>query len=569
MSIIDTLITDRTQADVTKLKSLLSKPKAMWTNEEWSEFLLAKDKGAYNAADLNRVQEAMEYLAERFRGYGYNVPEIKRPSITEVIPGTSKLPEGYTELVYIQSTGTQYINTLFKAKWNTRVVLDISDLNTVVTMIMGAKNEDSKTASDQFALYRQDSTTIRSDYFGTNSAVSISDTTQRTTIDKNANVVSMYGATLTNTAVTSGEGQYNLYLFALNTADDSSKVYPSAFKLYSCQIYDNGTLIRDYVPCLNPSKEVGLYDIVNGVFYGNAGTGYFLPGPAVSLPEGYTRLEYIESTGTQYIDSGVCPTNNTRVICELSDYSRTEVNTAAFGTRTSASSSDRYCLLCAASATSYRTDFYNNNADVSTSYSISDRGVIDKNKNVTLINGTAVATNTSGSFTSKYNMTLFALNTGGSVAQKASFKMYLFVVYENDVLSRLYTPVLNANGEVGLYDSITGAFYGNSGTGTFAAGDELGNSGGGNIPTQIIERDCWKIGDIPRQEQMDQYLSNLRNIRGLNDVMKSTPAAPDDMELLTHDEANDIEQILTDVDYLLSVMVLGWFYTAEVFCGEV
>lgn len=51
--------------------------------------------------------------------------------------------------------------------------------------------------------------------------------------------------------------------------------------IYSCQIYDNGTLVRDYVPCINPSGEVGLYDLVGGKFYGNAGSGVFVTGPEV------------------------------------------------------------------------------------------------------------------------------------------------------------------------------------------------------------------------------------------------------------------------------------------------
>jgi hypothetical protein len=56
---------------------------------------------------------------------------------------------------------------------------------------------------------------------------------------------------------------------------------PTGFKLYSCQIYDNGTLIRDYVPCLNEVGVVGLYDKVENKFYGNAeskNSNGFIPG---------------------------------------------------------------------------------------------------------------------------------------------------------------------------------------------------------------------------------------------------------------------------------------------------
>lgn len=50
MSIMDTLITDRTQADADA----------------------RNDKGTYNASDLNRVGAAMNYVADRLRAAGYD-----------------------------------------------------------------------------------------------------------------------------------------------------------------------------------------------------------------------------------------------------------------------------------------------------------------------------------------------------------------------------------------------------------------------------------------------------------------------------------------------------------------
>ena len=35
------------------------------------------------------------------------------------------------------------------------------------------------------------------------------------------------------------------------------------------------------------------------------------------LPEGYTELNYIETTGTQHIDTGIIPNQDTRIICEF------------------------------------------------------------------------------------------------------------------------------------------------------------------------------------------------------------------------------------------------------------
>ena len=55
MSIIDTLITDRTQDDVDERNA----------------------KGTYNASDLNRVGLAMNYVAERLKSAGYD-PHISQ-----------------------------------------------------------------------------------------------------------------------------------------------------------------------------------------------------------------------------------------------------------------------------------------------------------------------------------------------------------------------------------------------------------------------------------------------------------------------------------------------------------
>ena len=70
MSIIDTLITNRTQSDVTRWRTLHDKGWGGMTAGEKTEWF-AGVKGAYNAADLNRVGEAIEYIADLFGGFGF------------------------------------------------------------------------------------------------------------------------------------------------------------------------------------------------------------------------------------------------------------------------------------------------------------------------------------------------------------------------------------------------------------------------------------------------------------------------------------------------------------------
>lgn len=62
MSVIDTLITDRTQADVDRVLALSKKGPNM-TPAELAEYN-GPLKGSYNYTDLNRVESAVDYIAD-------------------------------------------------------------------------------------------------------------------------------------------------------------------------------------------------------------------------------------------------------------------------------------------------------------------------------------------------------------------------------------------------------------------------------------------------------------------------------------------------------------------------
>lgn len=190
------------------------------------------------------------------------------------------LPSGYKRLKYIRATGGQRINTKFYPKYNTRVVLKISNLNTDDTQqwLFGSRDSGSSVAANQFTLYRNSATSFRSDYFGTNATATVSNVTIETTIDKNANQVSLYGTSITNTAVSSGVCSYPMYIFTLNNAGAAHSNY-AMFDCEGAQVWDGDTLVRDYIPCETDADEVGLWDDANDEFYGNEGSGSFTAGP--------------------------------------------------------------------------------------------------------------------------------------------------------------------------------------------------------------------------------------------------------------------------------------------------
>lgn len=67
---LEHLITDRAAQDVDRVKILAEKAWQDMTAEERAEWL-SPMRGSYNYTDLNRVEEAVAYVAGRLKEYGY------------------------------------------------------------------------------------------------------------------------------------------------------------------------------------------------------------------------------------------------------------------------------------------------------------------------------------------------------------------------------------------------------------------------------------------------------------------------------------------------------------------
>ena len=184
------------------------------------------------------------------------------------------LPSGYKRLEYIQSTGTQYINSKFKANQDTRVVIDFEYISGDV--VFGAYDA---TGANGFGL--QAASNKWYTYYGTSSEYSSTEVVAniRLVADVNKNVSTLNGAVLRTATANTFSGANPLIIFGIYNG--SAPGFLTALKIYSCQIYDNGTLVRDFIPCKNASGVIGLWDDVNNTFYSNAGSGTFTAGPEV------------------------------------------------------------------------------------------------------------------------------------------------------------------------------------------------------------------------------------------------------------------------------------------------
>lgn len=189
----------------------------------------------------------------------------------------ASLPSGYTKLDYIQSSGTQYINTGFTPKGNSRVVMDFENMliPADAAALFGARTDTEKNV---FGMWF-DTTAVQPHYGNVTyntKPIAVASYNVRQIYDLNKGVATVGGTSVTFNQLTFNSG-CNLTLLAINTNGTVDERRASG-KLYSAKIYDNGTLVRDFIPCKNASGTLGLWDNVNSVFYANAGTGTFSTG---------------------------------------------------------------------------------------------------------------------------------------------------------------------------------------------------------------------------------------------------------------------------------------------------
>lgn len=189
-----------------------------------------------------------------------------------------RLPSEYQEVEYIQSSGTQYINTQYYANGNSSYVLQYSDFK-VKGVVFGAYNGSWATGSGLYI------NTADSDggnpflHYYANARVRVGFHSEGV-IEINKGAFYLDGTQYLNLDTKTFNINYPTYIFGANWRRQSD--HYASYRLHYLKIYDNDTLVRDFVPCYRKADfKAGMYDLVNNVFYTNAGTGEFTLGGIV------------------------------------------------------------------------------------------------------------------------------------------------------------------------------------------------------------------------------------------------------------------------------------------------
>lgn len=193
----------------------------------------------------------------------------------------------YTELEYIESTGTQYIDTEYIPTSTTKWVYDYQFLTSTSTENNASQNGCGITNdSKRFVI------TYFNDRFlcsiGVNGLSDVAGNANRHTFMLDApNKQAFIDNTTISCPYTSFSATETICFFT-RKADGNVSTYRHAGKLYNSQIYEDNVLVRDFIPVLDENGVPCLYDKVTKEFFYNQGTGSFIPGDGQVI--NYTML---------------------------------------------------------------------------------------------------------------------------------------------------------------------------------------------------------------------------------------------------------------------------------------
>lgn len=191
------------------------------------------------------------------------------------------------------------------------------------------------------------------------------------------------------------------------------------------------------------------------------------------IPAIYKVLDWIKSTGTQYIDMGVTSKANQKAKYSFMPTTiSTGVSYAISGAYTENNSSYFGIIRSADGKLNYRSyiNFVPCGDVITTGTQYDVEVVLNNNSQSMTCNG---ANATSSYPTADLASNLYLFKISNLPTQAFIGRVYYFSLWQNNVLVRNLIPVRRlTDNEVGMYDTVSKTFFGNVGTGKFIGSDE-------------------------------------------------------------------------------------------------
>lgn len=189
------------------------------------------------------------------------------------------------------------------------------------------------------------------------------------------------------------------------------------------------------------------------------------------LPVGFTELEYLESSGTQYIDTGIYLSNRHNVALTMQQVQSSASSGAVFGSQDAGNATDYAWSIYGSSVTYFGWFFYKTlstavDPGLVPSYTRFDVLQLEVVDGRVKINGLQLRLPTAdGAFTAGRTCWIFARNTA-STPLKFVGKIFSFEITGAESM-KLIPALRVADGVPGMWDSVSKRFFENAGAGVF------------------------------------------------------------------------------------------------------
>ena len=193
------------------------------------------------------------------------------------------------------------------------------------------------------------------------------------------------------------------------------------------------------------------------------------------LPEGYTAVNYLQSSGEQWIEMGVAPNQNTKAVLKIKINVFTDEGATLIGSRTDGNSDDQFTTyLDGYEGTKFLFRMDGQTKAISwtglTTNKIYIVTLSGTEMKAELEDGTAVFSKTFSvsDFTSTATMALFRAKGVGGTYFKG--RIYSCKHYSGDELIQDFVPCLDTGGVPCMFDFVSQKSFYNKGTGSFTWG---------------------------------------------------------------------------------------------------
>ena len=209
---------------------------------------------------------------------------------------------------------------------------------------------------------------------------------------------------------------------------------------------------------------------------------------------------YIESSGTQYIDTGIVLNNLINNYVIEFDFIPTNVSVAD-----SKILSTRNMLYIVYSG-KFQVNLENSVTVVTNQLLNNQRyyGIINSNESYISLNNERATVSVLQNQRTDNNLILFAYNNNSNIQDFFYGKLFSLKIYTNDTLVREMYPAVDFNGIYCMYDYVTEQFFYNQGTGSFTISDKVIAKGKG-IPVNSSSNAYWRYSGGYIESNGSQY----------------------------------------------------------------